>query len=188
MLLMAPGCAVRTPVAPLDHVSEPHAIRVRFRPEPYALRVDLRGEAFPVADTKRLFAEAHESIASFNRTLAHTLRRAGYEVTANGPCDVQVVRVLYFEIEPRQPRHGYFSVSDSDFVRAVFYVYDTKGNEIDRFEFRLPETPESVAVDLVNAMVQSPKVGRYAETRKKSGPVDKPVADEAAVPAAGATD
>jgi len=198
VLLLAPACAMQPraappPVAPLGRVSEAHAIRVRFRPEPHALRLDVRGGEPRRADTKRLLDNTYEAIENFNLVLAATLRRAGYEVTEDGPCDVHVVRELYFDTEPRQARHGSFSLNE--IVRVVFRVYDTKGNEIDRFELLPTEgtvpagAPERLAVDLVNAMLQSPKVASYTETRKtKSGPVDKPPADEATAPAAGADD
>ncbi|CAN5792315.1 hypothetical protein BH11MYX4_BH11MYX4_42570 [soil metagenome] len=178
MLLMAPACAQRAAVAPLGHVSGPQALRVRLRQEPYAIRFDLGGARYRVADGERLLAETREATVTFNRSLAGTLHRAGYQVTESGPCDVHVVRELYFDAEPRERRHG--NISLGDIVRVVFHVYDTTGGEIDRFEFGPPETPETpdgVAVDLVNAMLRSPKVASYAATRKSSMPSDMPAAD-----------
>ena len=60
-------------------------------------------------------------------------------------------------------------------------MYDTNGSYIDRFVFRPNETPENVAVDLVNATLQSPKVGSYAGARRS-----EPIGERAA-PAAEAT-
>ena len=188
-LLVAPGCATRAPVAPLGHVSEPQALRVRLRREPYGLRFDLRGAVYRLADAHRVVGETREATTSFNRMLADTLRRAGYEVTEDGPCDVHVVRDLYFEAEQRERRHGNLSLGE--IVRVVFHVYDTRGHEIDRFDFEAaenPKTPEGIAVDLVNAMLHSPKVGSYAATRKTLLPLDVPAVGEAAAPAAGAND
>ena len=156
-----------------------------LRREPYVLRFDLGGARYRVADGQRLLAETREATASFHRVLYDTLHRAGHEVTENGRCDVHVVRELYFDAEQRERRHG--NIGLGDIVRVVFHVYDTRGLEIDRFEFgpsEAPATPEGVAVDLVNAMLRSPKLGSYAATRKSLA--DSPVADEPAAPASGA--
>ena len=115
---------------------------------------------------------AEEAIAKFNRALGDTLRRAGYDVTESGPHDVSVVPELHFAMEGRQSRHG--SIGQSELVRVVFHVYGQSGAELDRFELRSMDesTPlgssESVAVDLVNAMVQSPKVGAHVDPQKRS--------------------
>ena len=172
MLLIA--CATRPPVPPLGHVSASHAIRVRFRSEPRAISIDFRAQGHPSAQVERLFADAQETIEQFNRVFVDTLRRAGYEVTENGPSDVHVVRQLYFDTEPRQARHGSFSVDANDIVRVVLHVNDTEGNTIDRFDFHATEGTVCVVVDLVNAMLQSRKVASYAETRRKLGAVDNP--------------
>jgi len=167
LLLIA--CATRPPVPPLGHVSASHAIRVRFRSEPRAISIDFRGQGHPSAQVERLFADAQGTIEQFNRLFVDTLRRAGYEVTENGPSDVHVVRQLYFETEPRQARHGGFSLDTNNIVRVVLHVNDTEGNTIDGFDFHATEGTECVAVDLVNAMLQSPRIGKYAETRKNLG-------------------
>jgi hypothetical protein len=131
------------------------------------------------SEVKTAFAAVDEGIEGFNRVLADTLRRAGYEVTDDARCDVHLFRKLYFETEGRQARHG--TIGQGEIVRAIFYVHDTRGKEIDRFELRGAETPERLAVEVVNAMLQSPKLGSYADARKKSGA-------EPTAPAAGATD
>jgi hypothetical protein len=190
LLLIAPACAPRPPVAPLGHVAQPQALRVRLRQEPYAVRFDLGGARYRVADGERLLAETREASVRFNRLLAATLRHAGYDVTETGPCDVHVVRELQFEAELRERRHG--NISLGDLVRVVFHVYDPRGREIDRIELGPPDaperpgTPEGIAVDLVNAMLRSPRVASYATTRRTT-PSDLPAPGEPPAPAAGAT-
>ncbi len=169
---MLVACATRKPVAPLGHVSASHAIRVRFAPEPQAIRMDFRGQPYPSSKVESLFGDAEDAIERFNRVFVNTLRRAGYEVTENGPSDVVVVRQLQFETEARQARHGNTSVGLDDIARVVLHVYDTNGNAIDRFEFGAMDGTECVVVDVVNAMLRSPKVASYTQTRKKSEPVD----------------
>lgn len=180
-LLVAPACATPPPpVAPLGHVSAAHAIRVRFRPRPTAIAPDFRGHLYPRADVERLIAENLDAIERFNAALVDTLQRAGYEVTENGSYDAHIDRVLYFDAEARQPRHGYFSLND--IVRVVFRVSDTNGREIERFDLHATEglasatAPERIAVDLVNAMIQSPKVQSYSQALDRRS-LEEPIGD-----------
>lgn len=124
MLLIAPECAVRPPVPPLGHVSERHAIRVRFHGEPHAIGFDFRNGMYRPSEVETAFAAVDEGIENLNRVLADTLRRAGYELTDDSRCDVHLVRKLYFETEARAARHGV--IGRGEIVRAVFYVATRK--------------------------------------------------------------
>src|SRR5690606_4339031 len=169
LMLGAPACSP-SPAVPVAHVSDRHALRVSFVAE-RDMVIDFGGQQFTRAEVSRAFDGAEDAIVRFNRAVDDTLRRAGYEVTGDGPHDVRVVQQLYFRIESRQSRHG--RVGDSDLVRVVFHVVSPDGAELDRFELRTTDEtsplgpPERVVADLVNAMTESPKLGTYAEARPR---------------------
>jgi len=166
-VLVAPACAPH-PVAPLRHVSETHALRVTYGPD-RAVHIDFGGQLCTGAEVKAAFDSAEDALTRFNTAFGDTLRRAGYQVTDDGSHDVRIVRQLYFAMEPREARHNSFGASE--LVRVDFHLYARDGGEIDRFELRSNEAgsplgpSESIAVDLVNLMVESPKLSAYAEAR-----------------------
>lgn len=169
LVLSASACATQAPVAPVAHVSESHALRVSFKP-PRAVLIDFRNQPYTPSEVKHAFDGAEDATAEFNRRLGETLQRAGYRVVEDGPHDVRVIPRRTYAIESRQSRHG--SLGSSELVRVVLHVYAPNGEEIDRLEVHSEDeesqlgSPLSVAVDLVNAMVQSRKLSRYAEARR----------------------
>ena len=165
------GCSSKPePVAPLTQVADARGIRVYLAPLPLGTNLD-------ALRLPRLRAEAGEAIDDFDRALADTLRRAGYELSAGEGSlyDVRLYRAVYLEGEAREKRHGRMSVSG--IRRVIVLLYDGE-NEIDRLTFVAPEgeapasQPERVAVDLVNAMNQSLTVGRWAAERRRGNAAD----------------
>lgn len=171
-LSLTAGCASPAPPPPVAHVAAPHVLRVRLEPGPGRINYDFQGATLSGNRVDKVLSETDEAIARFDRALADALRRAGYEVTYTDPGDVQIVRQLVFVAEPRQARHGVNRVNDID--RAILRVTDTKGSELDRFVYRAsdPEPSENVAAELVNQMVGSRNLTRYAEDKKREATQD----------------
>jgi hypothetical protein len=103
-------------------------------------------------------AEHREAAARVRRAVVDDLAHAGYEVTADGPYDLAMEITVAVRTRPYE---------DAEVRDVMIMLRDRSGAIVDRIRFEAMEgapakKPERVAVSLVNALVESPKLERYS--------------------------